>query len=168
MTKLSSKPGLKESSYTYTRKYLEINSLNIQPKNTIDQQIFIHNIWQEDEIETVSIYLPIPIYNSDDPTENPEFLIVKQIQWSYSHQFWLTVNGYRLLDPLIKVSIKVEKDTKFFAELDIAISLLHQHQKYKPSIYPSMDELSFFMESGLGSFEKFYKSKINEIHSVPN
>ena len=85
--------------------------------------MFIHNLWEEDEIETISLYLPVSIYNLVDPIESPEVLIVKQLQWSYQHQFWLTVKGHKLLDPLTKVFIKVEEETKFFAELAIAISL---------------------------------------------
>ena len=85
--------------------------------------MFIHNLSEEDEIETVSLYLPVSIYNLVDPIESPEVFIVKQIQWSYKHQFWLTVKGHKLLDPLTKVFLKVEEETKFFAELAIAISL---------------------------------------------
>ena len=82
----------------------------------------IHNLWEEDEFETVSLYLPVPIYNLNDSIESPAFLIVKQLQWSYQHQFWLTIKGYRLLDPSTNVFIRVE-ETKFFVELAIAISL---------------------------------------------
>ena len=49
--------------------------------------MFMHNLWEEDEIETVSLYLPVPIYNLVDPIESPEVLIVLQLQWSYQHQF---------------------------------------------------------------------------------
>ena len=118
--------------------------------------MFIHNLWKEDEIETVSLHLPVPIYNPDDPIESPEFLVVKQLQWSYQHQFWLTVKGYRLLDPLRKVFIKVE-ETNFFAALAIAISLHldNSASEIQPFNLPLLDELSCFMESGLGSFEEF-------------
>ena len=131
--------------------------------------MFIHYLWEEDEIETVSLYLPLPVNNSDNTIENPEFLIVKQIQWSYQHHFWLTVKGYRLLDPLTKVFIKVE-ETKFFAELAIAKSLHLDNSASEIQTFdlPLLDELSCFMESGLGSFEEFYKSKVNEFLSLPN
>ena len=132
--------------------------------------MFIHNLWEEDKLETVSHYLPVSIYNLVNPIESPEVLEVKQIQWSYQHQFWLTVKGHKLLDPLTKVFIKVEEETKFFAELAIAISLhldnsASEIQTFDISL---LDELSCFMESGLGSFEDFYKSKVKEILSLPN
>ena len=40
--------------------------------------MFIHNLWEEDEIETISLYLPVSIYNIVDPIESPEVLIVKK------------------------------------------------------------------------------------------
>ena len=134
--------------------------------------MFILNLWEEDEIETVSLCLPVSIYNLVDPIESPEVLMVKQLQWSYQHQFWLTVKGHKLLDSLTKVFIKVEEETKFFAELAIAISL-HLHLDNSASEIqtfdlPLLDELSCFMESGLGSFEEFYKSNLEEILSLPN
>ena len=46
----------------------------------MNQQMFIHNLWEEDEIETVLLYLHVSIYNLVDPIESPEVLIVKQIQ----------------------------------------------------------------------------------------
>ena len=50
--------------------------------------------------------------------------MMKQLEWSYQHQFVLAAKGCTLLDPLTKVFFKVEeKKTKFFAELAIAISL---------------------------------------------
>ena len=124
--------------------------------------MYIHNLWEEDEIETVSLYLPVSIYNLIDPIESPEILIGKELQWSYQHQFWLTVKGYRLLDPLTKVL------TKFFAELAIAISLHLYNPVSEIRIFdlPLLDELSCFMESGLGSFEEFYKTKVEEILSL--
>ena len=117
--------------------------------------MFIHNLWEEDEIETISLYLPVSIYNLVDPIESPEVLVVKQLQWSYQHQFWLTVKGHKLLDPLTKVFIKVEEETKFFAELAIAISLHLDNSALEIQTFdqPLLDELSCFMESGLGSFE---------------
>ena len=132
--------------------------------------MFIHNLWEEDEIETVSLNLPVSIYNIADPIESLEVLIVKQIQWSYQHQFWLTVKGHKLLDPLTKVFIKVEEETKSFAELAIAISLHLDNSASEIQTFdiPLLDELSSFMESGLGSFEEFYKSKVEEILSLPN
>ena len=132
--------------------------------------MFIHNLWEEDEIETISLYLPVSIYNLVDPIESPEVLIVKQLQWSYQHQFWLTVKGHKLLDPLTKVFIKVEEETKFFAELAIAISLHldNSASEIQPFDLPLLDELSCFMESELGSFEEFYRSKLKEIVSLPN
>ena len=132
--------------------------------------MFIHNLWEEDEIETVSLYLPVSIYNLVDPFESPEVLIVKQIQWSYQHQFWLTVKGHKLLDPLTKVFIKVGEETKFFAELAIAISLLRDNSASEIQTFdlPLLDELSCLMESRLGSFEEFYKSKVEEILSLPS
>ena len=119
------------------------------------------NLWEEDEIETVSLCLPVSIYNLIDPIESPEILIVRELQWSYQHQFWLTVKGYRLLDPLTKVFIKLEEETKFFAELAIAISLHLDNPVSEIRIFdlPLLDELSCFMESGLGSFEDFYKQR---------
>ena len=130
--------------------------------------MYIHNLWEEDEIETVSLYLPVSIYNEIDPIESPEVLIVKELQWSYQHQFWLTVKGYRLLDPLTKDFIKLEEETKFFAELAIAISLHLDNPVSEIRIFdlPLLDELSCFMESGLGSFEEFYKTKVEEILSL--
>ena len=130
--------------------------------------MYIHNLWEEDEVETVSLYLPVSIYNLIDPIESPEILIVKELQWSYQHQFWLTVKGYRLLDPLTKVFIKLEEETKFFAELAIAISLHLDNPVSEIRIFdlPLLDELSCFMESGLGSFEEFYKTKVEEILSL--
>ena len=115
--------------------------------------MFSHNLWKEDEIETVSLYLPVPVYNSDNPIKNPEFLIVKQIQWSYQ-----------------QVSIKVEEETKVFAELAIAISLHQDNPASEIQTFdlPLLGELSCFMESGLGSFEEFYKSEEKEILSLPN
>ena len=135
----------------------------------MNQQMFIHNLWEEDEIETVLLYLPVSICNLVDPIESPEELIVKQIQWSYQHQFWLTVKGHKLLDPLTKVFIEVE-ETKFFAELAIAISLLLDNSASEIQTFdlPLLDELSCFMESGLVSFEEFYKSKVEEILSLPS
>ena len=132
--------------------------------------MFIHNLWEEDEIETVSIYLPVSIYNLVDPIESPEVLIVEQLQWSYQHQFWLTVKGHRLLDPLTKVFIKVEEETKFFAERAIAISLHIDNSASEIQYFdlPLLDELSCFMEYGLGSFEEFYKSKQNKSSACPN
>ena len=130
--------------------------------------MYIHNLWEEDEVETVSLYLPVSIYNLIDPIESPEILIVKELQWSYQHQFWLTVKGYRLLDPLTKVFIKLEEETKFFAELAIAIPLHLDNPVSEIRIFdlPLLDELSCFMESGLGSFEEFYKTKVEEILSL--
>ena len=132
--------------------------------------MFILNLWEEDEIDTVSLYLPVSIYNLVDPFESPEVLIVKQIQWSYQHHFWLTGKGHKLLDPLTKVFIKVEEETKFFAELAFAVSLLLDNSALEIQTFdlPLLDELSCFMESGLGSFEEFYKSKVEEILSLPN
>ena len=66
----------------------------------IDQQIFIHNFWEEEKIDTVSLYLPVPIYNSDKPNESPEFLMVKQLLWSYQNQIWLSAKRNRLLGSL--------------------------------------------------------------------
>ena len=130
--------------------------------------MYIHNLWEEDEIETVSLYLPVSIYNLIYPIESLEILIVKELQWSYQHHFWLTVKGYRLLDPLTKVFIKLEEETKFFAELAIAISLHLDNPVSEIRIFdlPLLDELSCFMESGLGSFEEFYKTKVEEILSL--
>ena len=132
--------------------------------------MFIHNFWEEDEIEAVSFNLPVSIYNLVDPIESPEVLIVKQEQWSYQHQFWLTVKGYKILDPLTKFFFKVEDETKFFAELAIAISLHQDNSASEIHTFdlPILDEISCFMESGLGSFEEFYKSNVEEILSLPN
>ena len=132
--------------------------------------MFIHNLWEENEIETISFYLLVSIYNLVDLIESPEVLIVKQLQWSYQQQFWLTVKGHKLLDPLTKVFIKVEEETKFFAELAIAISLHLDNSASEIQTFdlPLLDEVSCFMESGLGSFEEFYKSKLKEILSLPN
>ena len=92
---------------------------------------------------------------------------MKQLQCSYQHQLWLTVKGYILLYPLIKVFIKVE-ETKFFAELAIAISFHLDNLASEIQIFDLslLDELSSFMESGLGSLEEFYESKANEILSL--
>ena len=132
--------------------------------------MFIHNLWEENEIETVSLYLPVSIFILLDPIESPEVFIVNQLQCSYQHQFWLTVKGHKLLDPLTKVFIKVKEETKFFAELVIAISLHIDNSASEIQTFdlPLLDELSCFMESGLGSFEEFYKSNLEGILSMPN
>ena len=130
--------------------------------------MFIHNLWEEDAIETVKLKLPVSIYNIVDPIESPELLIVKELQWSYRYQFWLTARGYTVLKPKTKVFIRVEEKTKFFAELAIALSVYidSPETNIQPFDLPLLEELSSFMETGLGSFEEFYITKIKEILSL--
>ena len=130
--------------------------------------MFIHNLWEEDAIETVKLKLPVSIYSLIDPIKSPELLIFKEMQWSYRYQFWLTARGHTVLKPKIKVFIRVEEKTKFFAELAIALSTYidSPETNIQPFDLPLPDELSSFMETGLGSFEEFYTSKLKEILSL--
>ena len=130
--------------------------------------MFIHNLWEEDAIETVKLKLPVSIYSLIDPIKSPELLVIKELQWSYRYQFWLTARGHTVLKPKTKVFIRVEEKTKFFAELAIALSTYidSPETNIQPFDLPLLDELSSFMETGLGSFEEFYTSKIKEILSL--
>ena len=128
--------------------------------------MFIHNLWEEDAIETVRLKLPVSIYSLIDPIKRSTN--IKELQWSYRYQFWLTARGHIVLKPKTKVFIRVEEKTKFFAELAIALStyINSPETNIQPFDLPLLDELSSFMETGLGSFEEFYTSKIKEILSL--
>ena len=87
----------------------------------------------------------------------------------YQHQFRLTVKRYRLLDPLSKVFIKVDEETKFFPELAIAISLHLDNSASEIQTFdlPFLDEVSCFLESGLGSFGEFVLQVKSERNPQP-